>query len=1020
MRNLFAVLTIIIPIALHAGDTLGIDPPMRELWTRDNTRFIRQWTLLGPIRAFPEDLQKKTPLQQDLLTSSGGEAAVRPTPGSEQVMPDSKPLRWVFSSSYGDAVDICGGLATPAYRGTQAAPEIAYAYTTVKRDTAGEAVLSIGNDGPCRIWVNGALVDDVTVPTVFSFDDRMLSVHLLKGDNAILVKVEHFTGPMRIAARLLESGTVTEKIDEIVPAIVNDDPSALSVRTDKQLSSSGADVSVQVVRAGGTVLAQSDASRGTVVKFDGTKWPDGAYEIRCRTRTPWGKSFSRYLPWFKGDAVGEAKRLLKEARGAESDPSGGTLRMLAEMVLDRSGGDLKNLPDDGWHRIHSPLMEFEELEMARTNPTAVVRPGGFVRIAYIDSVDGSTQFCRAYLPPEYDPSKKWPLIVMLHGYNPPNPEYVKWWSVDERHSAVAEYHHTIFIEPHARGNTQYRGIGEKDVLRCISEAKRRFNIDDDRVYLTGESMGGSGTWIIASRHPDIFAAAAPVYGGWDSRVAQGFGPAGNALANTPPERFAQETQSSFVSAENLLNVPLFVHHGDADQSVNVEFSRHAVRMLQRWGYDIRYQEMPGWGHEDLDLREAIADWLLSHRRVQAPRHVRLRTPDLDAASAYWVQIEGEEDPFQLMKVDAEVIQPGLISLNSTNVTSIRLSPPKEFLGPAGTLRVVWNGNENNASIGEDGTAVLQVTEPIAGLHMKRPGLEGGISTFIETPFAIVVGTISPDPLMRKRCEEKAEAFANAWESWQHCRPRVLRDRDVTPADKKEYSLLLIGGPDANLIARDISLPLDVQKDAISVSSQRFTVKDAVVQLIYLSPFNVDRYVEVVAGTSAAGLYFWNPLCWHPDIGFPTLRWDWIIRDGREVTLVPGYGPERGWVAAGMFGQSWYSQDRYVYRGDDHLRSSSPLRHAPAEGFTPSQASLNSCAGLYQLYPGVVATVKKEGAGLKIVLPSRAPLDLIPEGEFEYAVKDRGTPLAFERNTTGAVIGLTVNDDGQTIRAQKIQ
>ena len=50
----------------------------------------------------------------------------------------------------------------------------------------------------------------------------------------------------------------------------------------------------------------------------------------------------------------------------------------------------------------------------------------------------------------------------------------------------------IYIEPHGRGNAQYLGLGDNDILRVIAEAKRLFNVDEDRVYLTGESDGRLG------------------------------------------------------------------------------------------------------------------------------------------------------------------------------------------------------------------------------------------------------------------------------------------------------------------------------------------------------------------------------------------------------------------------------------------------------------------------------------------------------------------------------------------------
>ena len=187
--------------------------------------------------------------------------------------------------------------------------------------------------------------------------------------------------------------------------------------------------------------------------------------------------------------------------------------MLADMILNRLGGKLDNPDSAKLNALHSPLMEFAEIKANKQ-----IRAGGFVRLAYIDDIDNTPQFCRCYLPLNYDPAKKWPLVVYLHGYNQDNPEYINWWSVDKRHDPSTDKHGVIFIEPHGRGNTQYLGIGDRDVLKCIEMAKQKFNVNDDQVYLTGSSMGGFGTWNVATRHPELFAAIAPIYGGSDYHV----------------------------------------------------------------------------------------------------------------------------------------------------------------------------------------------------------------------------------------------------------------------------------------------------------------------------------------------------------------------------------------------------------------------------------------------------------------------------------------------------------------------
>src|SRR5690606_27815460 len=154
----------------------------------------------------------------------------------------------------------------------------------------------------------------------------------------------------------------------------------------------------------------------------------------------------------------------------------------------------------------------------------------------------------------------------------------------------------------------------------------------------------------------------------------------SSVVNVPPPKtqlsaYGFERASSFANAENLLNVPLLVVHGDADAAVHVENSRHAVKLLQRWGYNVRYHEMPGWAHEDLGQRVAIADWLLKHRREAAPRTVRLRSPDLAGASAYWVSARAIENPAETIRVHAQVLEPGVVRIDSTNVASLALELP---------------------------------------------------------------------------------------------------------------------------------------------------------------------------------------------------------------------------------------------------------------------------------------------------------------------------------------------------------
>ncbi len=79
---------------------------------------------------------------------------------------------------------------------------------------------------------------------------------------------------------------------------------------------------------------------------------------------------------------------------------------------------------------------------------------------------------------------------------------------------------------------------------------------------------------------------------------------------------------------------------------------------------------PGLGHEDLEEREDLVDWMLAHRRDAAPRHVRLRTTDLGAASAYWLRIDRIDAPVKLIVADAEFVRPGVVRVDTDNAAEV--------------------------------------------------------------------------------------------------------------------------------------------------------------------------------------------------------------------------------------------------------------------------------------------------------------------------------------------------------------
>lgn len=148
-------------------------------------------------------------------------------------------------------------------------------------------------------------------------------------------------------------------------------------------------------------------------------------------------------------------------------------------------------------------------------------------------------------------------------------------------------------------------------MEALERTVTELNGDPDRLYLTGISLGGYGSWHLALAHPEYFAAVVPVCGGIvKPDTAQN-------VRQSPLTLGADDPYGT--TAKRLRRVPIWIAHGEDDTVIPVSESRLMFEALTREGADVRYREYDGVGHGVWDEaygEPELWDWLLAQRRTR--------------------------------------------------------------------------------------------------------------------------------------------------------------------------------------------------------------------------------------------------------------------------------------------------------------------------------------------------------------------------------------------------------------------
>lgn len=585
---------------------------------------------------------------------------------------------------------------------------------------------------------------------------------------------------------------------------------------------------------------------------------------------------------------------------------------------------------------------FLELAEAGQDPIVAQR-GKILMRGYRSELSTVRQGYAIYIPKNYDPTRSYPLMIMLHGgsangnlflgvvlgNNMSWLEYpIHLWDDLEPRWAPD----WIVVAPDGFGQVMWRWMGERDVLDVLDDVQRHYNVDPDRVVLGGLSNGGVGAYNIGMRHAWRFSAVTAIAGA-PSWLQYSGGVIDELQAR------ALEPLSGMSLIENAHDTDFRYYHGHFDTG---PMKPRFVEELHARIEELKVPASETWFDEGHDLlyfvhgHGKIYGKLESLRRQPRPTHVVLVTGDYRAARQHWLSVTRITSYPELARVEAQA-EAGALTLTTANVSALSVDLREAPTGTGATLRITVDGatvhDGARAPLGHvlhlarDGTGWRTgfLVDPTTG-PVKKPGSSGPIADAYYDRMVHVYGTARPEHT--EALKRSAERGAHGWPLWLwRYEQRVVPDTEVDEALMRSSHLVLYGTPGANTVLERIAnqLPIRATAEGVRVGDTAYAGAEVGTRFVYPNPLAPEHYVIVQAGPTPAAVDAGHRL--------PDFLPDYVVYDGRNLRSRPRllFDRARKPLALGYFDARW--QLPAPEPGGDDVEASA-LPAASADGGVP--------------------------------------------------------------------------------------
>ncbi len=519
------------------------------------------------------------------------------------------------------------------------------------------------------------------------------------------------------------------------------------------------------------------------------------------------------------------------------------------------------------------------------------------RVTFMSAIDGSVQYYALNLAQK--PSNTNGLVLSLHGASVEAIGQADAYGPHDDMSVVCPTNRRPY-------GFDWEDVGRLDALEVLQIAGNDLPHQTDKVYLTGHSMGGHGTWSIGSLYPDRFAALAPS-AGWISFASY---PSSGPTPKSAMDRLlvrASSPSDTLLRKQNLMQVPIYGVHGDADDNVPVtELQRMVIELAGHPNFATHIQKGAGhWWDVNPAPGADCVDWpgifdLFHRSKLSDPATMKkfdFATPSPGVSSScYWLSIVQQVAPYEVSKIRVDANR-----ISTDNVKVMVIDVPRSPFAGKGQLDLNIDGQP--LLLRGKGKAILVRNKlkwlELAGLKAgdKSPDRSGGFKDIFRNRFVFVYGTKGTRE-ENEWAKNKARFDSETWWYRGNGTARIFSDQEFRPGAERDVNILLYGNAKTNFLWNSLfaGCPIQLSHAALTFGARKIERADLALLMIRPRAGGNVASVAGIGGTGIVGMRMCDRVpIFTSGAGMP----DFLILSPETLE----FGSE-GWSAGGYFENDW--------------------------------------------------------------------------------------------------------------------